>query len=185
MPRKQYRPEPLAALDGLEQVGGRHPSSRRRNAPIGGLEVRRARGSRIGVGVAGEALGLGQAQRIGRGTWGLRRETKTTLIVLVRDEGRALRGATHASALPRSSDRRIVIDDRSAPPANAGALRRSLLVVRVGRFAPRRRPAFGPEAPGPFAAAASWLAPPPGLSKGVSTGTRPVHRPVFVMRAGV
>ncbi len=77
--------EPLPALDGLEEVGGRHAVVEAEEGADRRLEVRGARRAQQDrVGAAGEALGLGQAQRIGHGSGP--QKTKTTLIVLVRDE---------------------------------------------------------------------------------------------------
>ena len=133
------------------------PSSRRRKAPIGVSRsaVRVAR-SRIVSARAGEALGLGQAQRVGhRGVrpsvarrLGSRRRPRIKKRPSSHRDERSCLPRCH----PRSAVCRTLTDgpsgcrhpiDRSALPCIAGALRRSLLVVRGWR-----RLAFGPVAPG-------------------------------------
>jgi hypothetical protein len=74
--------------------------------------------------------------------------------------------------------RRTANGGRSVLPAIAGALRRSLL--RGGK----RKPRFGPEAPGSIhRRPRAGLAPPPARCAEGMAGTRPVHRP-FVQLAG-
>ena len=151
-------PEALAALDGLEQVGGRRAVVEAQEGADRRLEVGRARGAQQDrVGRAGEALGFGQAQRVGHrgpsfgwlvgsGADGAR-ESRNDLR-LFRDE---------RSCLPRCHPRSAVC--RTLTDGSPGCATRSIdrrcpvsLALCAGAYlssaARPRRPAFGPVAPG-------------------------------------
>ena len=144
-PEERVAAEPLAALDGLEEVrrarrrraGGTRRSGVSRSAgrvarrrSVSALAARRFAWARLSGSV------VGASSRAGLG------ESRTTF--RPRDERSCLPRCHPHSAMPHSRDRRVagVTRRRSALPAIAGALRRSLLACGVCR-----RP-FGPEAPG-------------------------------------
>ena len=166
--------EALAALDGLEQVGGRGPVVEAQERADRRLEVRRARRAQEDrVGGAGEALRLGQAQRVGHGggpsaarRLGCRRRPRirNDQVRLFRDERSLVLPRCHPrSAVCRTRDRRI--RPRRSPP---GAIDRRCpvsLALCAGAYwssAPSRSAvassSVAPRSvrglPGPFAAAA-------------------------------
>ena len=149
MPRNEYRPSRSPPSTDSRRYAGVVPSSRRRNAPMGVSRSaeRVARSSSVSAfatsrfawarlsgsvvvtcGASGAAASSSSAPRI---------ETTSR----PRDERSSLPRCHPHSALPHFPDRQGSNDRRSALPAIAGALRRSLLGVRT-------RLPFGPEAPG-------------------------------------
>ncbi len=91
-PEERIAPEPLPALDGFEEIGGRRPVVESEERPDRGLEVGGTRGAQEQrVRARRESLRLGQAQRVHRHVWppgitnGLRPPGT---------KGRAFRGAT-------------------------------------------------------------------------------------------
>ena len=94
--------QPLPALDGLEQVRGRHAVVEAEEGADGRLEVRRACGTQQdSVGATGEALGLGQAQRIGHGSGPQKNEIDLDRPCPGR-KVEAFRGATHVRRCRRT-----------------------------------------------------------------------------------
>ena len=114
---ERVAPEPLAALDRFEEVGGAavvEPEER----PDRRLEVGRARGAQEDrVGVGGEALGLRQADRIGCRHRLVASENQNDL--RLRDERSCLPRCHPCSAMPHSRDRRAIrvpaLADRRCP----------------------------------------------------------------------
>ena len=138
-------PESLAALHGFEEVRRRRAVVEPEEGADRRLEVGRAgRAQEQRVRVRGEPLRLGQAERIG--ACHVRRLRCCSVDVVLRIEttsrpgtkGRAFRGATLIRRCRTFLTDGWSVDRRSALPANAGALRRSLLSELP----------FGPEAPG-------------------------------------
>ena len=138
--------EPLAALDGLEEVGRRRAVVEAEERADRRLEVGRARGAQQQrVGVRGEALRLRQAERIRCGhVRRLRRPVRPRIKTTFRprDERSSLPRCHPHSAMPHSRDRRAVY----SPPIGAALYRwRSAPEPTGVRVAASP---FGPEAPG-------------------------------------
>ncbi len=185
----------LPALDRLEEVRRRRPVIEPEECADGRLEVggaRRPQEQRVGI--ASEPLRLGEAERVRRGH--VRRLRLSCFVVQVgpriettsrpRDERSSLPRCHPHSAMPHFPDRRVRLStDRSALPAIAGALRRSLLGP-AALAAPRRsKPALTVRSGG-----SRVHSPPPsprfppatGSLCRRSTGTRPVRSPYSVRR---
>ena len=175
---ERVAPEPLAALDRLEQVGGvrrRRGAGTRRSASRGPPGAWRAAGScrRSAARRFASARLSGSAVVIAVGLG----ESKTT--VRLRDERSCLPRCHPHSAVPHSRDRRVGRcrhRRRSALPCIAGALRRSLL-ASAARAAPRsvRR------LPGPFAVVVVPARTSRRVSGSTCDGYSSRSQPVFVM----
>ena len=140
---ERIAPEPLAALDRFEQVGGTAVIEAEEGADRG-LEVGRARGAQEDrVGVGGEALCLRQTDRIGCRHRCWPRRIKTT--IRLGDERSCLPRCHPDSAMPHSPDRRAGASPRR--PIGAALYRWRSAPEPTGVRGSRRL-AFGPEAPG-------------------------------------
>ena len=156
-PEERVPPETLAALDGLEEVGGGRPVVEPEERADRRLQVGRAGGAQEQrVGVAGEALRLGQAERIGcRHRGGLRAACPARIRKRPVVPGRKV----VPSAVPPSfgdaalRDRRVAAGRSSVPPIGAALYRWRSAPEPTG-IAPRRRCAHRSvrRLPGPFAA---------------------------------
>ena len=177
---ERVAPEPLAALDGFEQVGRAAVVEAEEGADRG-LEVGRTRGAQQDrVGVGGEALGLRQADRVRGASSRLASENQETT-VRPRDERSCLPRCHPHSACAAL----IVTDGPGSRPVAIGAARyrwRSAPEpTGVGGSPPRVRSggsrvhslSLSPRFP-----------PATGSLCRRATGTRPVHSPFFVMWRG-
>ena len=178
----------LPSLDRLEEVGGVVPSSSRRNAPMGvsrsadrvarrrsvsALPASRFAWVRLSGSVMVTCGASGGPCRLGP------RENRNDLSS-IRDERPSLPRCHPHSAMPHFLTDGWSFDPRSALPAIAGALRRSLLGSRVAAVAVRSGGSRVHSSPLP-----PRLPPAAGSLCRHSTGTRPVRSPYSRCRAGV
>ena len=175
--------EALAALDRLEEVGRAAVVEAEEGADRR-LEVgrpRRAQEDRVGVG--GEALGLRQAERIGR--WSSRVASRIKKRPFVPGRKVVPSAVPPSFGVCRTRRDRRVRRCRHRRPIGAALYRwRSAPEpTGVARLAPPRVRSGGSRVHSP--SSSSRLAPAAGSLGRRATGTRPVHSPFFVMWPGV
>jgi hypothetical protein len=170
--------EALAALDGLQEIRGSRAVVEPEKGTDRRLEIGVAgRAETDRVHAAGEALDLAEAERVLGGHRPRTSRDNETDLRPLGTNGRFDHPRCHpTSALPHSPDRRDGGTVRSALPAIAGALRRSLLERALPARSVRKLP-------GPFTAAATPVFHrPPGLSAGARRVLVPFTAHVFSCR---